>query len=315
MNIGRYILVILSIMIMKKLYDKVDGDSNMVNDYNLVNKFLISGNDLAQDNKPILWIHLNYEVNARDWKSFYSRNTRQLNQPYHYITIKSTVDKCGNDFNICLIDDDSFSVLLPRWNVELHKVSEPVKSKLRELALAQLLYNYGGCLIPGSMKCYTNMIQMYNENTNDNKMFVGEFLNTAEHSDKQLVSLNTRLMGCNSQCSSMKDYIDYLSNLISTDYSNESIFNGETSEWLFENLNNINVIPSELLGAIDRNRDPITIDRLMGKTYIDLSPNIIGLYIPEKDILQRVKYEWFARSNVDQVLSGNYALSKLLLIQ
>ena len=315
MNIGRYIVVILSIMIMKKLYDKIDSDGNMENDYNLVNKFLISDNDLAQGNKPILWIHLNYEVNARDWKSFYSRNTRQLNQPYHYITIKSIIDKCGNDFKICLIDDDSLSILLPKWTVELNKVSDPIKSKLRELALAHILYNYGGCIVPGSMKCYKSLIDMYNENTRDNKLFVGEFLNHAEHSDKQLLSLNTRLMGCNAECDIMKDYINYLSNTISRDYSNESIFNGESSEWLFENLNKINVIPSELLGVIDVSRDPITIERLMGKTYIDLNPNIIGLYIPEKELLQRTKYEWFVRSNVNQILSGNYALSKLLLIQ
>ena len=53
-------------------------------------------------------------MNARWWKSFGSRNTKCLNQPYQYLTIKSIVDKCGEHFNICLIDDKSFEKLIPR---------------------------------------------------------------------------------------------------------------------------------------------------------------------------------------------------------
>ena len=57
--------------------------------------------------KPNIWIHIDYEKNSRNWKSFYSRNSRHLNQPYLHLTIKSIIRYCQDDFNICLINDDT----------------------------------------------------------------------------------------------------------------------------------------------------------------------------------------------------------------
>ena len=37
------------------------------------------------------------------------------NQAYQLLTIKSIVDKCSDDFNICIIDDNSFSKIIPQW--------------------------------------------------------------------------------------------------------------------------------------------------------------------------------------------------------
>ena len=49
---------------------------------------------------------------------FHSRNTNNLNQPYLHLTIQSIIDHCSNDFHICLIDDDSFSKLIPEWDIK-----------------------------------------------------------------------------------------------------------------------------------------------------------------------------------------------------
>ena len=43
------------------------------------------------------------------------------------MTIKSIVDKCGNSFNICLIDDNSFKMIL------LDTTSASVKGLLSDL--------------------------------------------------------------------------------------------------------------------------------------------------------------------------------------
>jgi len=66
---------------------------------------------------------------------------------------------------------------------------------------------------------------------------------------------------------------------------------------------------------MDTGRKIITIDRLMERTYIDLLPCTLGVYIPEKAILERTNYQWFARLSAEQAMSGNSMLSKLLLIQ
>ena len=316
MGFGKYILAILGIIALQKIYNSIDKDKDKIDDYKLASEFLING-DLAKNTKPFLWIHLNYDVNARCWSSFFSRNTTLLNQPYHYITIKSIIDKCGEDFNICLIDDRTFKELIPGWTIDMSQVGDPLKSKIRELALAKILHKYGGCLVPGSLKCFKNLIHMYHTQTKNDKMFVGEFVNHAVSADNHALAANTRLMGCPKNNYKMNEYVNYLSNLISIDYTSESVFVGEDSDWCQEGINKkeINVISAELLGAMDTGRKIITIDRLMERTYIDLLPCTLGVYIPEKAILERTNYQWFARLSAEQAMSGNSMLSKLLLIQ
>ena len=79
MGFGKYILAILGIIALQKIYNGIDGDKDKIDDYKLASEFLING-DLAKKTKPFLWIHLNYDVNARCWPSFFSRNTTLLNQ-------------------------------------------------------------------------------------------------------------------------------------------------------------------------------------------------------------------------------------------
>ena len=42
-----------------------------------------------------------------------------------------------------IINDDSFSKLLPNWQIDLSRVSEPLRSKLVKLGKTKLLYEYG----------------------------------------------------------------------------------------------------------------------------------------------------------------------------
>ena len=39
-----------------------------------------------------------------------------------------------------------------------------------------------------------------------------------------------------------------------------------------------------------------------------------GIWIPDKMILKRTAYEWFTRMSEEQVLKGNFILSKYILI-
>ena len=78
-------------------------------EYELIKKYLLNDSPLYGYNKPKIWIHTKYETNARKWKSFYSRTSNDLNEPYIHLTIKTIINHCSNDFNVCLIDDDTFS--------------------------------------------------------------------------------------------------------------------------------------------------------------------------------------------------------------
>ena len=78
--------------------------------------------------------------NSRLWSSFYSRTSHELNQPYLHLTIKSIIEKCGESFNICLIDDQSFEKIIPGWTINLDNLASPIKNHIRQLALARMLY-------------------------------------------------------------------------------------------------------------------------------------------------------------------------------
>jgi len=284
--------------------------------YELVKKYLLNDSSLAKSKKPIIWIHMTYEVNARWWPSFNSRNSDCLNQPYIYLTLKSIIDKCGDNFNICMIDDDTFANILPGWAVDLNMVANPIKSKLRELALSKVLYNYGGFVIPNSFICFQNLIDTYNAYTSNKKMFVGELLDRNSTSQQVNFFPNTKFMGCEKENSTMKDYISYLETMNSTDYTDESNFLGAYGRWCNEKIVNgeMNLLTADKLGMKDNLGKPVTIERLMGNTYIDLPGTVKGLYIPADEILKRSAFQWFARLSAKQALASDTIISKYLVI-
>ena len=73
-----------------------------------------------------------------------------LNQPYLQLCVESIINCCGKSFHICLIDDNSFSKLIPDWKIDFDKIANPVKTHMRTLAMSRVLYYYGGLLIPNS---------------------------------------------------------------------------------------------------------------------------------------------------------------------
>ena len=149
------------------------------NDYELIQKYLLNDDSHLEGvkSKPKIWIHTKYEINARKWKDFYSRNTTDLNQPYIHLTIKTIIDHCADDFNICLIDDETFSKIIPNWDIDLPRVTEPIKSNMREFALTQLLYIYGGMIVPNTFLCTKNLKSLYYNGINGNKPFICENIN------------------------------------------------------------------------------------------------------------------------------------------
>jgi hypothetical protein len=284
--------------------------------YAIVKKYLLNDSSLAQSKKPIIWIHMTYETNARWWPSFNSRNNDCLNQPYQYLTIKSIIDKCSEDFNICLIDDETFPKILAGWAIDLKMVADPIRTKLRQLALAKVLYNFGGMLLPSSFLCFQNLKQIYTTYTTNEKMFVGEMLSRESTANQVNFFPSTKFMGCNKECLLMKEYVTYLEMLNSTDYTDESNFLGSYGRWCYDKIlkKEMNLITAEELGIKDSIGLPITIERLMGNTYIDLSGKIQGLYIPSDEILKRTAFQWFARLSAKQALASDTAIGKYLVI-
>jgi hypothetical protein len=316
---NHYIYPLTITLIMSLIYNKYksaeDDDEHMRN-YRLVKKYLLNDSSLAQSKKPIIWIHMAYEANARHWQSFFSRKTEDLNQPYQYLTLKSIIDKCGRDFNVCLIDDETFSNIIPGWTVDLSLVANPIKMKIRQLALAKILYHYGGFLLPSSFLCFQNLAPLYQSLTVDGKMFVGEMIARTDVSDTVKFFPNTKFMGCLKESPTMAQYISYLEVNTSTDFTAESHFTSAYGRWCFEKISRgeMNMIPADMLGVRDSRGKQVTVEMLMGNTFLHLSDRVQGLYIPANELLKRTAYQWFTRLSAKQALASDTTVGKYLLI-
>jgi hypothetical protein len=325
MDYKKYILpaiVLLTVVFLFDNFKQYTEDDEEAFHYKMVEKYLLTESSLARSKKPLLWIHSDYDTNSRWWASWGSRNSECLNQPYKFLAIKSLIDKCGQDFNVLLIDDDSFMKLIPGWNINLNKVGEPVKGKIRRLALARILKYYGGIIVPSSFVCFLSLKDIYNGGIKNTGMFVGE----AEprngkgpprsRPDQNIAAPTSYFMGCKKKCPLMSEYINLLEKLIATDYTAESLFLGEESKWFADKIQSqqISVIGGELLGCRDTKNNLITIEQLMGNSYIDIEPTAVGVYLPDEDILRRTKYQWFARLSARQAVESDTMAGKILML-
>ena len=327
MNISDYVIFFIILITLSSVYKKLKVDENTNTSdyyYKMVNKYLLNGNNLGRNNKPFLWIHLPHDntiipsINSRRWLSFGSRSTNELNQPYQYLTIKSIIDKCGDDFNICLIDDNSFQKIIPNWTIDLNIVANPVKTHIRLLALCSVLNIYGGMIVPSSFICFNSLKELYYNNINEDKIFVGEFMNRTDNQTFNNANLipNSMFMGCPADNSEMKEFIKYLELLNSTDFTAEQDFLGKPSAWLMNAAkeNKINIIDGRYLGTKKDCNSPIYIEELIGSTFIKLKPDALGLYIPWNELINRTALQWFVRLSPQQVLESNTLIGKYLLI-
>jgi len=329
-NYSKYVIPLTILFFASILYnrykDKQHRQENL-DDYEIIQKYLLTEHSLdnyeederngnKKRQKPILWIHMNYEYNSRSWASFGSRSSTELNQPYLYLTVRSIIHHCKESFHICLIDDDSFSKLLPNWNVDVNTISNPILTYVRYLGIAKILYKYGGFFVPPSFLCMQNLINTYNVGTREKKMFVGEFVNTSVTADSYPFSPNMKFMGALKETQSVKDYINYIQETISNDYTSQNEFTNHFNSWIKKCVDNktVKLIDGKFIGTKTLDEEPILLDHLFSNDYLNVYPKITGIYIPADEILKRRKYEWFSRLSPRDVLTSNTIIGKYMLL-
>lgn len=318
MNYKKYLTTVIILLITYGVYGTYKSyikKHDEYTNYNNVRRYLINESSLAKSKLPILWIYMDYEQNSRWWQNFYSRNSTDLNQPYLYLTIKSIIDQCGSHFNVCLIDDETLVNIIPGWNTELERTPNPLKWKLRDLAKAYILKYYGGLFVPPSFLCTKNLAYTYHDSVFDGKVLVGELNNENITSTNADVFVSKKFIGAHKNSKVIDEYIQYLQTLITVDYTSKSIFDGSPDKWLYEQtkLDNVIVIPAKYLGVKDVTNKNVTLDNLIGNSFIDFSPNALGVYFPQEQILTRTAYQWFANLSATQLLESDTIMGKLLV--
>ena len=321
-SFSKYIYLMSILLVIAFLYQrystKLDNEKNSQN-YDSIQKFLLNDPDDLENGKikkPILWIHLAHEYNARSWMSFGSRSSFELNQPYLYLTVSSIIKMCDKSFHICLIEDSSFEKLINDWSIDLSRVSNPSKDYIRHLGMCKLLHKYGGMVVPVSFDCMRDLKDLYEHGTVNDKLFVCEMNNRNITSTHKNFYPSINFMGCHKNIHIMEEYIEFLQRTISGDFTDQMKFLGEMDRWMNTKIEKkqVNLIDGKLIGTKTMEEDPILIEDLLSYDYIDIYPQTYGIYIPADEILNRRHYEWFARMSPRQVLESNLCISKYLLL-
>ena len=314
-----FCLVIIVNMIGSRFIQTFHNNNDILEKENrLIRQYLLNDSPLYGDNKPKIWIHTKYELNARKWKDFMSRNTQNLNQPYIHLTIQSIIDHCGEDFHVCLIDDDTFRKIIPSWEFDLSTTPEPMKSNYRELGMVQLIYMYGGMTLPDSFLCTKNMKSFYTSGISGNRPFVCENINRTvnlTYNHQKLFLVDTRIIGATKFDPIIADFMNFLqSQNKKPDFTSEREFLGTNSQWLNTRVNEgkINIVGGEQIGVKTKNRKQILIDDLFEDKFLDLDESCVGIYIPEDELLSRRKYQWFVYLNKTDIMQTEAAIVKYI---
>ena len=329
MLVANYIILTIIIIALGILYQKYlekNSHFSTVDSFNEIQKYLIKDKTLDKSKKPILWIHIPHEYNSRNWLSFGSRSSTDINQPYLYLTVKTIIKNCDESFNICLIDDDSFKKLIPKWNINIQLLSEPMSCYVRQLALAKLLYHYGGLNVPISFLCFKDLISLWKRGTNDNKtndnktndeqMFVCENYDMNITSTSNLFYPNSQFMGAKKNNETLNQFIHYMEQQISDDNTAQTKFLGGFDNWCNDKINKnmMCLIPGTDVGTRTIDDEPVTVETLLGEDYIHFYGKMYGIWIPDKMILKRNHYEWFARMSPEQIFQSNFILAKYIVL-
>ena len=314
-----YIILFLILIVLGILYNRYENtrlsEENQDN-METIRKYLLDDSTLAKSKKPILWIHVPYEYNSRNWLNFGSRSSFNMNQPYLYLTVRSIIQQCDSSFTICLIDDNSFYKLIPEWNINMNKISSPVSDNMRMLGIMKLLYIYGGLLCPLSFLCIKDLLPLYENGSDGNKMFICETVNRNITSTEYNFYPNLIFSGAPKECPTVGNLIEFMQRTISKDFTAESQFLGDFNRWCESRVRSgeINIINGKYIGTKTMDNTTILVDDLLSNHYLNIYTQTYGIYIPSHEILQRHHYNWFCRMSEKQVMESDTIIGNYILV-
>ena len=299
-----FIVVLISILIYKYYKKKYDNNVMEFKKENVdIDVYFFSELYLKKSKNRKLWIHLPFEKNSREWESFGSRTSHKLNLAYMTLCIKSIIDWCGQTYDIIIYDDTNISALLPDTKVDLTKISGSLLDKYRELCKLQIIYMYGGIMVPPSLFLRKNIKEIDNPNT----WYVCETYNDNNVSYSNLMH-STQLMGSNAENSELAKYMNVYSNELKKDFVENYNF-----DMNYFKKHNIPYIDGRLIGTKTRYNDKIMIEDLMSNKKIILDKQHIGLYIPHEQLMKRRVYNWYCKLSEEEVLKCQVFISYYML--
>jgi len=302
-----FIIFIFSILIFYKYQDRYYELINKIKneEFDIDSYFFKDVTHLKRSTKRKIWIHLPIEKNSRKWLSFNSRSSTDLNLDYMALCIKSIIDYCGQHYDIVLFDDSNLNMLLPEHNVDYTILSGNTLEKYRQHSILNILYNYGGIVMPNSIFMSKSIYHLDKFNT----FYVTEMPNQGLNSTMNDFVYSTQLMGSNSHNPILLEYIHKYSSSCLKDLTNESYY---FSDQLLKQMD-IPILNGKMIGVKDINDNKVILEDLLDTKMIQFDKSHIGVYIPHNELMRRTKYNWFACLNAEQLLETNLFITKYML--
>jgi hypothetical protein len=132
---------------------------------------------------------------------------------------------------------------------------------------------------------------------------------------KMLFVPDISFMGAKKNDPIVLEMVKYLKTRSQNPHStNEYEFLGDTAQLCLSYIQSqqMNLIGGELIGVKNNKRKPILLENIMEEEYLDLDPKCCGIYIPQEEILNRPKFQWFAVMELSQLLNTNMAITKYM---
>ena len=302
--------VILAIITLAGAWLYVRHRNKLLREMDIEEKYMSNPEDIKsllskKMRRPILWIFIDYKYNAMNWSSFYSRSNRNMNVPFINMTVESIINSCYESFNICIINDKSFSKLLPEWKTDISFVGEPLQDKIRYYGMISLIEKYGGLVVPSSFLCLKDLEPIYRISSQTKKPIVFQDKNR---------NIDTRFIGAEVDNEVITEYKNYLVRNLSRDYTDESNFLNDNSKWIMQYVGNdlIKCVHGEIIGVITKDGKPIEVQDILSINTIELDTkdNLYGINIPLNELLKRKEYKWFCYLSENEILKSNICISK-----
>jgi hypothetical protein len=310
--LGLILLVTIGILYSKNQEKYDEGDDKRK--YKLVQQFLLK-NEPGFKSKPIMWIYNENETNKK-CETFNGCGGKEVSKPYIESCIETIVKYCGDDFNICLIDENSFNKLLPNWTIQVDKMSNPIKKHICMLGLTKILHHYGGVLMPNTVIMTKPFMGVYRSSLISKNMFACEMVRRVNAAHTSDFFPNAKIMGCVRDSPEMKELSEYIEKLISRDSTSEMDFLGQINRWIYANNKEgkVYVLNGRIMGTMDKYSKAILLEDLMGTTFIEFSDDMVGIYLPQEELNKRTKYNWLKNISQRELYQSDIIFAKHLLV-
>lgn len=257
-----------------------------------LDQFFYCPKRLQQMKRRKIWIHIPTEHNSRVWENFGSRSSNHLNLSVMNLCIKSILDWCAQSYDIILYHDQHIGELLGK-DLELSRLSGDELDHARYKYNLEILYEYGGVLLPPTLYLRNNIISQ----DMPDRWFVCDRLNTS--SEMAIFGPAAFITGSPEHDPQLRAYLDQLQPdaFLPNYFKEKEIF----------------VLDGTIFGTKDTKGDPILLDDLLSNKKLRLPEYHLGVYIPYRELLSRNKYKWFCKMSERQVLACQCALSYYMI--